>query len=150
MHEIALALVLAFAPWPYSPPADVALPPADDLGRFPSYQMCDNQLAFLAARRAWLDAQHGLYADPYYQTWFDAAYADVDARRLPWAVLYEAHGWAVIPNDMAEGDERRNYPAESRNKMVRRKLAELQDAIGPVDYNGGVMPGLIGPQFWCR
>ena len=121
-----LLLMLASASWESMQiPAFADLPPASDLDRFPSYEMCDNQLAFLAARRAWLDGQRALYADPMYAPWFDAALEDLEDRRQPWALLHEAHGWVVTPERMGEGDERRNYPAESRCKMARRKLAEL-------------------------
>jgi hypothetical protein len=143
-----LLLLLASKSWePWQLPAFADLPPASDLERFPSYEMCDNQLAFLAARRAWLDGQRGLFADPMYAPWFDAAMQDVEDRRLPWALLYEAHGWSATPERMGEGDERRNYPPESRCKMARRKLAELRELVGDRAYNGGLLPSLIDRRF---
>ena len=128
-------------------PAFDDLPPASDLKRFPSLEMCDNQLTFLATRRAWLDGQRCLYADPMYAPWFDAALEDLEERRLPWALLYEAHGWVVTPERMGEGDERRNYPPESRSKMARRKLSELRMLLGDEGYNGGLLPWLIDRRF---
>ncbi len=42
-----LLLLLAPASWePIRLPAIVTLPPASDLQRFPSYDVCENQLAF--------------------------------------------------------------------------------------------------------
>ena len=48
---------------------------------------------------------------------------------------------------MGEGDERRNYPPESRSKMARRKLAELRTLLGDEGYNGGLLPSLIDRRF---
>ena len=128
-------------------PTFVDLPPASDLDRFPSYEMCDNQLAFLAARRAWLEGERGLFADPMYAPWFDAALDDVENRRRPWALLYEAQGWVAAVESMDERDERRSYPAESRCKMARQKLAELRKLLGDDAYNAGLLPALIDPIF---
>jgi hypothetical protein len=143
-----LLLLLSSASWePMQLPTLTDLPPASDLERFPSYEMCDNQLAFLAARRAWLDGERGLFADPMYAPWFDAAIDDLEDRRRPWAVLYEAHGWVATVESMDERDERRNYPAESRSKMARRKLAELRILLGDSAYNGGLLPSLVERRF---
>jgi hypothetical protein len=146
---IPLLLLLLSSTWWESLqlPASEDLPPASDLDRFPSFEMCDNQLAFLAARRAWLDGQRGLYADPMYAPWFDAALEDLEERRLPWALLYEAHGWVVTPERMGEGEERRYYPPDSRSTMARRKLAELRRLLGDEGYNGGLLPSLIDRRF---
>jgi hypothetical protein len=143
-----LLLMLASTSWErLQLPALVDLPPASDLERFPSYEMCDNQLAFLAARRAWLDGQRGLFADPMYAPWFDAATQDVEDRRLPWALLYEARGWMATRDNMDERDESRNYPPDSRCKMARQKLAELRTLLGDNAYNGGLLPSLIDRCF---
>lgn len=143
-----LLLLFGFTSWDsVGLPAFVSLPPASDLERFPSYDMCDNQLSFLAARRAWLDAERGLFSDPMYAPWFDAANEDLEDRRRPWLILYEAQGWIAPVESMDERDERRNYPLESRSKMARRKLAELRTLVGDEDYNNGLLPALIDPRF---
>jgi hypothetical protein len=143
-----LLLMLASTSWEsLQLPAFVDLPPAADLERFPSLEMCDNQLAFLATRRAWLDGERGLFAAPMYAPWFDAATEDVEDRRLPWALLYEARGWVAPEEGMGEGDERRHYPPESRSKMARRKLAELRELLGDRAYNAGLLPALIDRRF---
>lgn len=143
-----LLLLLASASWAsFQLPAFVDLPPASDLDRFPSCEMCENQLAFLAVRRTWLDGERGLFSAPMYAPWFDAATEDLENRRLPWALLYEAHGWVATEETMGEGDERRHYPPESRSKMARRKLAELRELLGDQDYNAGFLPALIDRRF---
>jgi hypothetical protein len=144
MH-ILFILSLWYAPWE-------PLPPLSDLQRLPDSEMCDNQLTFLAARRAWLDGQRGLFPDPMYAPWFEAATDDVESRRLPWTSLYKAHGWAAIRDGIHEndGDERREYPVESRRKMARRNLAELRRLLGALEYDSGRMPVAIGCAFWRR
>lgn len=144
MDKVLLVLASLFGP------PDSQLPPLSDFDRLPSYDLCDSQLSFLAARRAWLDGQRKLYRDPIYAPYFDDATDDLENRRLPWAVLYEAHGWNATPERMGEDDERRTYPVEARSKMAQRKLAELRTLVGQQDYSGGVMPALVDPRFYWR
>lgn len=118
-------------------------PPLSDLNRFPSAAVCDYQLEFLAARSEWLYNLHGLYRQPCYEPWFDAAKADIEERREPWQALHRAQQGC----DWEEGD-----PTNERDRVTysRCKLAELRRLLGAREFEAGAMPGLCGPEFWRR
>ena len=145
-----LLLSVFAAPWPAVAWPE-SLPPLSDLDRFPSAELCDNQLAFLSARRTWLDGQRALFSDPMYAPWFDAATADCEDRRRPWVVLYDAQDWSRPPSaDLDAWDERRGCTPEYCAKRARRSLAELRSLVGALEYDAGSMPTPMSAQFFRR
>ena len=136
MNHILLILAIWFSWHPIAWPE--SLPPLADLDHFPSCETCEDQLAFLAARRTYLDNLHGLYPAPVYANWFADVIADVNDRERPWMVLHEIHY------------DRPWTDAGRWERQQRCRLAELRRLLGERDFNAGVMPAAIDPIFWNR
>jgi hypothetical protein len=134
------------ATWPEPPP------PICALDRFPSSATCERQIAFLAARRAWLGNLHDLYKQPQYAEWFSDALIDVGRREEPWEALRGAHAWmhdCGMSCEIWDGFRWHTEDAPSPAK-VRERLTELRRLLGPRDFENGTMLGLIDPAFWRR
>lgn len=141
MFTPMMLLALYLHPPTWAPPE--IPPPLSDLSRLPSSAMCENQLAFFAARRAWLDGQRDLFRDPQYAPWFDAAIEDVELRRAPWRALHYARR-----SDPDEYETVVEWPG--REAYARGQLAELRRLLGERDYLAGILPTAVGPEFWRR
>lgn len=119
------------ANWPEIPP------PLSALDMFPNADECDRQLTWFAGREKWLQGERGLFPDPRFQPYWEAAIDDLEARRDPWKLLSEAREWTGPPS---VGE---NYSREERQAAVRRKLAKLRAMLGEWDFANGAMPGPI-------
>jgi hypothetical protein len=154
MHFLLLLSLYLHPPalvaWPEIPP------PLSDLQRFPSAEVCKDQLAFFAARRQWLDARRGLFADPMYAAWFEDANADLNARVTPWVALSNAHYYSR--GDLhrqrwyidAAGNECHEEWDGPDVKAVRGYLWQLRTLLGAYYYDIGALPGPIDFRYVRR
>lgn len=127
-----------------------AAPPLADLDRFPALGVCEDQLDFLTARRAWLENMRQVYRQPEYQQWFEAAVADVEERTATWRALQQARWWLRSDEEVEAAHQvwSEDSAPKQRRLYAQYWLAHLGRLLCPRDYQAGSMPGLIGRDFW--
>ena len=93
-------------------------PPADDLDRFPSQDVCQDCMDVNRRYRSWLVERKALDRS----IWLDEAIVECDVSYDLWQLCHSAH-------------------MEWCGRVFRReKLQEMRDRIGPVAYYAGAMP----------
>jgi hypothetical protein len=105
------------------PPDDVALPPLDDLRRFPSVSVAIEQRQRWADYRLWLGRAQPLWTEQLHE--IDVWMVRADLAAQAWDALTDAR-----LDGTSEG-------------YRRRRLAELRDRLRPWNYDAGRMPPLL-------